>query len=900
MDMTEADEHARPDADAILEATRRDMQGGLGKLRIFFGYAAGVGKTYAMLLAARAAQAEGKDVVIGYIEPHARPDTLKLAQGLPVIPAIKLTYRNITLYEPDFDAIARRKPEIVLLDELAHTNEQSMKHPKRYQYLDELLALGINVYTTMNVQHLESLNDIVAEITGVVVHETVPDTVFLDAWQVELVDIEAGSLLERLKSEKIYKGRQARRAMSAFFSQKNLSALRELALRATADRVGMRVELERRLQSGYPVWATSERVLVAVGGSPWSARLVRAAHRLAVSLKAPWIALHVITHDKFATVENRERVRSVLKLAESLGAETAMIHGENSAGDILSFARARNVTKIVAGRDARRNPLLRLLRPSLADILLKEQGGIDVFFVHGDFSPTGRGKMHIGNGAGGQAPMKLAKVSIGTAAIMLTTLAISLAMDTFRVGEANIIMIHLLGAFFASIAYGRRAGLAASLWSVLQFNFFFTEPRLTFAVYDARYIPIFGIMFLVAVMTASLTSRIREQSGIIRNQEARTYQLYLLGQSLAEATDVDDMLSESCKQLSNIYGTEVAIFLPESDGMLVRRAATDDYRDEKGQDASLAWCIANGRPAGFGTDTLAGLKTRYEPIKSGDDTIGILGIRERDATEVSMDIIRLETALSPLARMLEREKLLEERKQAYVRAESERVRSSLLRSVSHDLRTPLSVIAGAAESLEYVDCNPGAVSAIAADIGEEAQRLSLLVENILNLTRLQEDPTKLAKSRESVDDLVYAAAGTARKRYRKRQIVTTLGIEPELVKVDPVLIQQLLLNYVDNADKYSPEGTPIEIAIGLKDGEIRITVRDHGAGVPPELESRIFEKFVRGEPQSDTSRGSGLGLYICDTIAKANGGRVFYERPADGGSIFGVMLPRCLQGKSDV
>lgn len=878
----------RRETDALLVSTQRDSVAGRGRLRIFFGYAAGVGKTYAMLQAAHTMVGKGCDVVVGCIEQHVQPETLALVEGLESIPMVKLIYRKHSLYEPDFDAILQRKPQIVLLDELPHTNEAGMRHRKRYQYLDELLEAGIDVFTTMNVQHLESLNDVVASITGIMMQETVPDNIFFDANQVELIDIEPECLLERLRMRMVNWEGKAQRVTQGIFSAKNLTALRELALRATADRVSRSVEIARQAQTGTPVWATSDRVLVAIGGSPWSARLVRAAHRLAFSIKAPWIALHIVTHENFSTVENRECVRTVLKLAESLGAETAVIRGEKSAKDILSFARTRNVTKIVAGRDIRRNSLLRLIRPSLSDTLLKEQGDIDIYLVHGEpltYHQSGTTESPIKKGRDGYLTV------FGTVLIMLLVLGLSMLFDRFGIGEANIIMVHFLGAFFAAIAFGRNAGLGASLWSVLQFNFFFTEPRLTFIVYNPRYVPLFMIMFLVAIVTASLASRLRRQSDIIRRQEAQTYQLYLFGQSLAEASDIDEILTVSCNQLKKIYTLESAFFIPNIDGVLIRHAASKEYQEEEYEPVLLAWCFKNGKPAGRGTDTHSDTQTRFEPIKLNGETIGVVSLLERDTTSTSADVMHIDTALSLIGRALERERLIEERRQATIRAESERVRSSLLRSVSHDLRTPLSGIAGAAESLNYAELNPDTIAAIALDIEQEAERLSLLVENILNLTRLQEDPTKLRKSKESVDDLVYAAAETARKRYPRRVISVELGENPEIVDVDPILIQQLLLNYIDNADKYSPPGASIELSVKHLNNEILILVRDHGEGIPSKLTTHIFEKFVRAYPGDGTKRGSGLGLYICENISKAHNGRVFVETAEGGGSIFGLALP---------
>ncbi len=887
-------------ADALLERAHRERltEEHRGRLHIFFGYAAGVGKTYRMLQAVRQKRDDGTDVVIGYIEPHARPETLELLEGIAQIDPKPIAHSRITVREPDFDAILARKPDLVVLDELPHTNATGMRHRKRYQYLDELLAAGIDVLTTMNVQHLESLNDVVASITGVIVRETVPDSVFFDAWRVELVDIEPQQLIERFKEGKVYGSIQAHHAMERFFTVKNLAALREIALRAAADRVGRSVESERRAQPGDPVWATSERVLVAVGGSPWSARLVRAAQRLASSLHAPWIALHIVTHDSFSTTANRERIRRVLRLAESLGAETATVRGERSAEDVLAFARARNVTKIVAGKETHRNRLARLFRPSVVDSLLQLHGEVDVYLVHGDT----RGRTRAGGQAAVEHPagdrpvrkeqiVRVMRTLLPAALIMTSALVISLVLDKLGVAEASIVMINLLGAFLSAVFLGWAAGITASVWAMLQFDFFFTAPRYTFIVYDVGYVPVFGIMLIVGLVAASLASRLKRQYETIRRQEAQTYQMYLLGQSLADATSIGEMLRESCRGLSEIYGLAIAIFLPDQAQRLVQKAASQGYQSQKDEQAALRWSFEHGRSSGAGTDTLSKTPVRYEPIRSGDRMIGVAGFSGAEASGTSAELLQLNTALSLVGQAIEREWLLDSQRRASIEVETERFRSSLLRSVSHDLRTPLSGIAGSAEALRYARLESDAILPIAADIETEALRLSLLVENILNLTRLQEDPTRLRLSTESVDDLVYAVAETARSRYRERKITLSFDQTMRVVEVDSVLIRQVLLNLVDNADKYSPPDLPIELSTESSLAEARIVVRDHGPGVPEHMRQRIFEKFIRAETEGDQARGSGLGLYICALIAKAHGGRVFSAPAEGGGSLFILGLP---------
>lgn len=638
----------------------------------------------------------------------------------------------------------------------------------------------------------------------------------------------------------------------------------------------------------------SECVLVAVGGSPRSEHLVRAACQLASSLGARWIALHVVTHDSFATSANRERVRSALKLAESLGGEVMTVRGDRPAHTILSFARARGVSKIVSGITTHRTSVARMFRPTLADSLLNEPTDIDVYLVTGSEpalrpDPPGPRGRHSRSDRRIDAKQRIAEVG-GTAGIMIAALVVSKLLESWAMAEA-VIMIHLLGAFLVGVIYGRLYSLVASVWAVLQFNFFFTAPRHTLIVYDLNYIPVFMTMFVVAGIAATLAARLRMQREITRDQEAGTYQLYLLGQSLAEASGIDEILRVSCTRLSHLFGHEVAVFLPDDAGALTRRATSERY-PLSGNDADAAeWCFRNRTIVGNGDEILDSTRPRYEPLRSGESTLGVIGLIAENRTAKAANAPNLSTAVSLVARAIEREWLLEARRSAAIEADTERFRSSLLRSVSHDLRTPLAGISGSAEALVYAAPESESVRSLAGGIAAEAERLTLLVENVLSLTKLQEDPTRFKRSLESVDDLVYATVETARTRYRSRTISPRIEGETAMVEVDPNLIRQALLNFVDNADKYSPPGSPVEVFTENKGGEVIIGVSDRGDGVPEELRERIFEKFVRGGSPDDRSHGSGLGLYICATIARVHAGRIFYEPQECSGTRFCLALP---------
>ncbi len=636
---------------------------------------------------------------------------------------------------------------------------------------------------------------------------------------------------------------------------------------------------------------TRDSVLVAVGGSPWSKEIVQNAKTLADSLDAPWVALHVLTHSRFTGAMNREEARSALELAENLGAEVVTLRGGNSARDILEFARSRGITKLVLGQPARTGILARLRRPFLAETILKQEHGFDIYLVQTRRASPNREKRPSRVNA--DKPASSAKVGklLWTVVFMAGSLIVSSLLERLGAAEANIIMVHLLGAFLASLRTGPLAALVTVSWAVLQFNFFFTQPRFTLAVYDVGYLPVFAIMFVVGTVSASLAARLRRQTELTRKQETQTYQLYLLGQSLAETKSMDEMLSESCDRLEQIYETDVAIFLPDGQGELTQCAQSSGYSVDEEDLGAIHRCFSERRPVNIGTATGTGRTIRYVPIPSGEHTVGVASLAKRTSDMDPPESMHLNTALSLVGRAIDRERLLEEQRRSSVEAETERVRSSLLRSVSHDLRTPLSGIAGAAEALRFGHPEDKTISAAATDIETEAQRLSLLVENILNLTRLQEDPTTLRRTRESADDIMHAVAEAARKRYRGRRFTLSFAEDPQIIEVDPVLIQQLLLNYIDNADKYSPPDTPIKLSARMDHGELRLIVQDHGVGVEAGTDKRIFEKFFRGESTGDRARGSGLGLYICATIARAHGGTAFVEPAEGGGSRFGVTLP---------
>jgi len=637
--------------------------------------------------------------------------------------------------------------------------------------------------------------------------------------------------------------------------------------------------------------SSREIVLVAVSGSPWSKDLIRKARALAESLDASWIALHVLTHGRFTDAANRERARVNLELAENLGAEAVTIRGENSTKEIIAFAIHRHVTKIVIGQTVEGRLFKKDSWWSPANTIMRKSFDFDVYVVK-NRNPGSRSERDVRRYFRKEASGLDFFINVlWTVLCMAGALGISLLLERLGVAEANIIMAHLLGAFLASLRTGPMAALVTVFWAVLQFNFFFTQPRLTFAVYDVGYLPVFAIMFVVGTVSASLAARLRRQTKLTRKQEVQTYQLYLIGQSLAVTKNMDEMLQESCRQLEQFYDVDVAIYLPEDNGVLIQKAQSSGYRKDVEDRSRIEECYAEARPINVIARKNSRRSIRYAPIYPEKYNIGVAVLVRRHPETEAMDSMHMNTALSLIGRSIDRERLVEEHREASLSAETERVRSMLLRSVSHDLRTPLAGIAGTAEALRFGYPGDSTISAAAEEIEAEAQRMSLLVENIMNLTRLQEDPTAIRRSPESGDDIMHAAAEAARKRYKDRRISLHFSEAPQIVEVDPVLIQQLLLNYIDNAVKYSPDGEPIELSTRMENNCLSLIVRDYGNGITPEITAKVFEKFYRGESNGDYSRGSGLGLYICRTIAHAHDGDVFVETANGGGSQFGVSLP---------
>jgi two-component system sensor histidine kinase KdpD len=895
---------ARPDPDALLARVQREeAQAHRGKLKIFFGATAGVGKTYGMLEEARRRKAAGEDVVVGYVEPHGRAETEALLEGLEQLPYLKVAYRGATLREFDLDAALARKPALLLVDELAHSNpveaEPPPRHAKRWQDIEEALDAGIDVFTTVNVQHIESLNDIVAGITGVRTQETVPDVVFETAHEVELVDTTPDELLERLQAGKVYIPEQARRAIDSFFRKGNLIALRELALRTTAERVDAAM---REYKEGHDIrapWAAGECILVALGPYEDAQRLVRAAKRMATALHAPWIAVYVETPDLLRLPEaERNRRIAVLRLAESLGAETVTLGGSSAGEEIANYAATRNVTRILIGRP-RRALWRRVFRPSTYGELLAKTKGIDLQVVSGADEAAAartpflaRSQAYLGTLPGSE---KLrwpgyAWAVAATAACTLLGMALSPAFEL-----VNIAMVYLLAVVLLAVRYGRGPAIATSVMAVAAFDFFFVPPQLTFAVSDVQYLLTFAIMLTVGLVISGLTASVRLQARVAGHRERRTAVLYAMSRQLAATRGQDSMARVAVRQVSEVFDSQVVVLLPDAGGRLRYPQGESIAGSLHGADLGIAqWVLDHGSAAGLGTDTLPGTEALYLPLKGSQGVLGVLGVLPANPRRVLLpeQYHLLETFAGQIALALERAQFAERAQRASIDAETEGLRNALLASISHDLRTPLAVIAGASSSLAERGERLGAEerAALARSIYEQAQQMSALIAKVLEMTRLEAGGIAVNRDWHAIGEIVGAVLRRLSAQLQAHPVRVELARDLPLARLDAALIEQVLANLLENAAKYTPPGTPIVLRAESRADELRVSVEDEGPGLPPGDPERLFAKFQRGTAEGAIG-GVGLGLAICRAIVRLHGGRIWAERRPERGAVFRFALP---------
>ena len=880
----------RPDPDELLERVKEgEKQAARGKLTIFFGAAPGVGKTYTMLEAARSERDLKRDVVVGVVETHGRYETAALLLGLELLPRRKVVYKGMPLEEFDVDTALTRLPGVILVDELAHTNAEGSRHAKRWQDIDELLDAGIDVYTTLNVQHLESLNDVVAQITGVVVRETVPDSVFDTANDVRIVDLPVDELLERLHEGNVYVPQQVQHAAENFFREGNLIALRELALRRTAERVDAQMRSYKAAHGIVETWHTGERVLVCISPSPHSAHLVRAARRMARSLHAELVGLYVETPVALRmSAADRARLGQNIRLVESLGGEPVIMRGEDAAAETVRYARKRNVTKIVLGKP--RHPRWRnIIKPSFLDDVVRQSREIDVYVISGLPEAVGAA---LRQKERPPEPLPLAGYAAGVAVVAVAT---SIAWFVFgRSQPADVVMVLLLGVVIVSTRFGYGPSLLAAVLSVIAFDVFFVPPYLSFAVADLRHIVTFAVMFIVAVVISHLTKRIRDQADSARGREQRTASLYAISRELGVAPSRAALVEAAARHVRDVFSAKVAILLPGKGGSLEAVHADKDSFREADKDLGVAqWVWVHQKPAGAGTDTLPAARAMVVPLKGSRGRVGVLALFPSEGARVTEPDGRqlLETFAGIIGSALERTQLAEEARTATLQMETEQLRNALLSSVSHDLRTPLGVVTGATSALleEGGPKDEATRRELLETAHGEALRLSRLVRNLLDMTRLEAGALKVKKDMESLEEVVGGALNRMEDRLRGRPVNTSIPRDLPFLPFDPALIEQVLINLLENATKYTPAGSPIDVAARTRDGEIEVEVADRGPGIAQENVELIFDKFYR--VREGEGGGVGLGLTICRGIVNAHGGRIWVERRDDGGSSFRFTLP---------
>lgn len=877
-------ESGRPDPDDLLRQVEAEIrQRNRGRLKVFFGACAGVGKTYAMLEAARAQQANGVDVVVGWVETHGRIETEALLESLERLPPRVIPYRDMMLREFDLAGALARCPALLLVDELAHTNAPESRHNKRWKDVEELITAGIDVYTTLNVQHLDSLNDVIAQITGAAVQETIPDSVLDQADEIELVDLPVSDLLKRMEEGKVYFPEQASRAMASFFRAGNLNALRELALRRTADRVDAQMLAYRHDRRITTTWPAAERLMVCLGPSPFSARLVRTTKRMAARLGADWLAVFVETPEiAQQPQEVRERILSALRLAERLGAETVTLAADKVSEALLSYAKSRNVTKIVIGKPS--GPLWkRAVRRSLIDDVIEGSGDIEILAIRGDPGPPPSAVVR------GPAPEGTGREFLFSAAAVALCTLLSLLLRPV-LAATNLVMVYLLGVVWVSRRSGKWPSIAASLASVAAFDFFCVPPYYTFRVNDYEYLVTFAAMLVVALLISRLTVNARAQTVRALEREHHTRALYQLSKRMSAGRTTDSAARIAAETTGATFGASVTIFLPNEQGKLT---AVVPLAEGDTEPAVAQWVYDHGQPAGRGTETLPGSAAFYLPLRGAEHVLGVMALRpDRAAPPYTPEQYHLlEAFASQTAVAVERALAAAAAEQATLRAKTEQMRSSLLSTVSHDLRTPLASITGAASSLldQGGRLDQATSRELLESIVEEARRLSRLVANLLDMTRIESGAVEVRKEWVPLEEIVGAALSRLERQLAGRDVVTALPPDLPLVEVDDVLMEQVFVNLIENAVNHTPPGTPVEITAEAADGHVRVEVRDRGPGLPPGSETRIFEKFVRGA--ADGSRGAGLGLAICHAVVAAHGGTITAENRPGGGAVFRVRLP---------
>lgn len=882
----------RPDPDELLAAIRREearLQ--RGRLKIFFGMAAGVGKTYAMLQAAQERKAEGGDVVVGCVETHGRPETETLLAGLEQAARRGVAYHGATLYEMDLDALLERAPQLVLVDELAHTNAPGSRHLKRYQDVLELLDAGIDVYTTVNVQHFESRADAVRQITGIAVHEKVPDSLLDMADEIELIDLSPDDLRKRLAEGKVYTPDRIEIAAHNFFRVGNLTALREMALRLTAEHVDHKLQDYMQVKRIAGPWKSGDRLMVAVSPSPFSEEVIRWTRRMAYTLEAPWFAAFIETSTEL-TSGQRERLAQNLELVRRLGGEVITAASEDVVEGLLRLAQQRNVTQIVVGKPLQTFRFETLRGGSLIERLLRAGSDIDIYVVSGQKSDAAHRVRRAWTPPEHHSAWQSYVWAL--AVVASVTIGLLIAFSSLPwVSYQAVGLIELLAVLLIAVYLGRGPALVAALASAVSWNFLFIQPRFTFVISALEDIILFLLYFLIALFAGTLTARLRTRERQAQYNADRTMALYALAHETATAIDMDDVLTTAIEQIGQVFSAQVAILLTE-EGKLARKAHGASTLEIDEKDLGVAtWVFENNRPAGRFTATLPEAGAQFNPLSTPSRTVGVVGIRTQQADPFSFEQeVLLETFTSQVALVIERELLDEAAEQAIMLRESERLYTTLLNSISHELRTPIATITGAASSLldANVILNEQARVELTREIQFAADRLNRLIENLLDMSRLNAGRLPLKLEWCDVSDLIGVSLRRLRTELAQRPVRVTVASDLPLVKMDFVLMEQVLVNLIDNACTYTPADAPLDISGVEEEKWVRIDIADQGPGIPPDSMERIFDKFYRvpGTP----SGGTGLGLSICRGLVEAHDGELTVQNRTGGGATFAIRLPK--------
>lgn len=878
----------RRNPEKMLERAKEEELQQQGKLKIYLGAAPGVGKTYTMLANALAFREKGLDVVAGVVESHGRTEIDNMLSGLEVLPRKIVEYHGKPLLEFDLDAALTRNPGIILIDEMAHTNIPGLRHAKRWQDIKELLDRGIDVHTTLNVQHIESLNNVITQIVGVKVRETVPDSVLELANSIELVDLAPDDLIRRLQEGKVYIPAQAEIASQHFFRKGNLTALRELALRYTAAYVDEQVLSQRRGQGVDQTWPTSERLLVCVGPGVASNKVIRAAKRMAMSLRAEWIAVHVESPQMRLSEEQKNSAIQNLRLAEQLGAETRILTAMDIADEIITFARERNVTKIITNK-YKKPRWKEYILGSLVERLVRKSSDIDIYIVHGDFDEPVKSQgmaSYVKNG------FPLATYMMAAVVVALATV-IDFALYSHMV-LSNLMAIYILGVVFVAMTGRTGPSLFASLMSVMTYVYCFLPPRFSFVSSFGDYFFCFLIFFTIAYIVSYLTKINREQARIAHIGEQRTLALHGLTRQLASTRGIDKLLEIAVNYISLVFNSEVLPILPDNNQLKIY-SAPGITKDLSPKDEGVAqWVYDLGQIAGLGTNTLPFTDAVYVPLLATHGPVGVLKVRPRQPEKLLIpeQIRLLEACCNQIALALEVDRLQENAKISQIAIETERLRTALFSSVSHELQTPLAVIVRLVNTLRKrkSEESPAEERQLVDDIVHESERLNRLINNLLQITQLEEGKIKLHKKPRSLEDLIKASITRVEKRLGSKPY--KLHLPPQLppVSFDKVLMEQVMVNLIENAILYTPENSPIEIAVALEDDQILVSVADRGPGLQLEDIDKVFDKFYRGQTPTKEA-GSGLGLSVCKSIIKAHEGKIWAENRWDGGAIFYFVLP---------